>query len=56
MERGDRLLIDGLNGDGEDLFVSGGLEDGLGIGLVGLVSFSVGTDKVCRQKRDLVSK
>jgi hypothetical protein len=41
VEGGEGLLVDGLDGDRVDVFVAGGLEEGLGIGAVGLVALAI---------------
>jgi hypothetical protein len=44
MQPAQRLLVHGLQGDGVDLLVSGGLKASLGIGAVGLVAGSISYD------------
>jgi len=56
VQRGERLLGDGLDRDGSDVLVAAGLEDALGVGLVGLVAFDVGADLVWREQDHLVSE
>jgi hypothetical protein len=52
MQPAQRLLVHGLQGDGVDLLVSGGLKASLGIGAVGLVAGSISSDMMGGKELD----
>ena len=52
----DDLLSDSLDGDGPDLLVAEGLEQGVDVGAVRLVPHHVGSDVLGRKKDDHVAK
>jgi hypothetical protein len=56
VEGRDGLLVEGFDGDADDVLVTCGFEKGQGIGPVGLVSQAVASDVGRREKRDLVAK
>jgi hypothetical protein len=52
MQGSDGLLIEGFDGNWDDVFVPLGLEESLGIGAIGLVALSVAGDVGGRKERD----
>ena len=56
VQRGDDLLSDGLDGDGSDLLVAEGLEQGVDVGAVRLVPHHVGSDVLGREQDDHVAE
>jgi len=56
VKRGEGLLADGFDGDGDDLFVAMGFQQGASVGVIALVPQSVGTGLVRRQQKNLMAK
>ena len=56
MQGGDGLLIEGFDGDRDDVLVAGGLKEGLGVGSIGLVSLAVAGHMGGRKQGDLVAE
>lgn len=50
------LLVDGFNRDGKDVLVASGLEEGFGVGAVGLVALAVASHMSGWKQRDLVAE
>jgi hypothetical protein len=55
VERGEHVLIDGLDGDGAERVVAHGFEQGARVGAVCLVAEHVGAHGVRRQQHDVVA-
>jgi hypothetical protein len=56
MQGGDGLLVDGFDGDGSDLLVASGFEEGFGIGTVGLVALAIPGHVSGRKQRHLMAE
>jgi hypothetical protein len=56
MQRGEQMLIYGLDGNGKNLFVAVGLEQRLGVGAIVLAPASIGSHQVWWKKNHAVPK